>query len=48
MGFQRLPLDKNSPEGQKAIDDYRVFLTDPPAWQAKRGLKRVEKGGTIK
>lgn len=26
MGFQRLPLDKNSPEGQKAIDDYTTAM----------------------
>lgn len=32
---------------EKAIADYREFLKDPPAWQAKRGLTPVKKGGTI-
>jgi orotate phosphoribosyltransferase len=30
----------------KAIDGYREFLSDPLAWQKKRGLKPVEGGGT--
>jgi len=32
---------------QNAIDDYREFLADPLGWQAARGLKRIEKGGTV-
>lgn len=32
---------------QAVIDGYREFLRDPLAWQAKRGLTRVERGGTL-
>ena len=32
---------------QKAIDGYREFLKDPLSWQAARGLKPIERGGTI-
>lgn len=32
---------------QRLIEAYRVFLRDPLGWQAERGLKRVEKGGTL-
>lgn len=31
---------------QAAIDDYRRFLQNPFGWQAKRGLKPIERGGT--
>ena len=39
--------EKNQTHSQKAIDDYRQFLTNPLKWQAARGLTRVERGGTI-
>lgn len=38
--------EKNHTHSQKAIDGYREFLADPLDWQAKRGLKPVEEGGT--
>lgn len=43
-------LEATKEEGKcskKAIDDYFDFLSDPPGWQAARGLKRVEGGGTL-
>lgn len=39
--------EKYKTHPQKAIDDYREFLSNPFGWQAARGLKRVEKGGTV-
>ncbi len=32
---------------QEVIDDYRGFLANPLGWQVARGLKRIEKGGTV-
>lgn len=31
----------------KAIADYREFLKSPSDWQERRGLKPIEKGGTV-
>lgn len=39
--------EKHQTHSSKAIADYREFLKDPLGWQAKRGLKPVERGGTI-
>ena len=39
--------EKHQTHSQQAIDDYRTFLTNPLKWQADRGLRRVEKGGTV-
>lgn len=39
--------EKQGTYSQKAIADYREFLKDPPAWQTKRGLTPVKRGGTI-
>lgn len=38
--------EKYQTHPQKAIDGYRKFLKNPLQWQADRGLKHVEKGGT--
>lgn len=32
---------------QGAIDGYREFSTDPLRWQEERGLKPIERGGTL-
>jgi len=32
---------------QGAIDGYREFSTDPLGWQVERGLKPIERGGTL-
>ena len=39
--------ERHQTHSQEAIADYREFLKDPLKWQAKRGLKPIEKGGTI-
>lgn len=38
--------EEHHTHSQRAIDGYRDFLKDPLGWQAKRGLKPVEEGGT--
>lgn len=38
--------ERNHTHPQKVIDGYREFLKDPLGWQAERGLKPVERGGT--
>jgi len=38
--------ERHHTHSQKAIDGFREFLVDPLGWQAKRGLKPVEEGGT--
>lgn len=38
--------EKHHTHSQRSIDGYREFLADPLGWQAKRGLKPVEEGGT--
>lgn len=39
--------ERHRTHSSKDIEDYRDFLKDPLGWQAKRGLKPIEKGGTI-
>ncbi len=39
--------EKQQAYPQRAIADYREFLTDPLGWQAARGLTPIERGGTI-
>lgn len=39
--------ERHQAHPQKAIDGYREFLADPLGWQAARGLRPVERGGTI-
>lgn len=39
--------EKHQAYPQRVIDDYREFLADPLGWQKARGLRPIEKGGTI-
>lgn len=39
--------EKHQTHPQEAIDGYREFLSDPLGWQTQRGLKPVERGGTL-
>lgn len=39
--------EKYKTHSLKAIDGYREFLVDPLGWQTARGLKPIERGGTI-
>lgn len=32
---------------KKLVNEYRIFLRNPLEWQAKRGLTKIEKGGTL-
>jgi len=40
-------VEKYQTHPRKVIAGYREFIVDPLGWQAARGLKPVERGGTI-